>query len=206
MSKEQSAKDVIKGQPVISHFAQPQAYNPQSQSAPNTGDQNKDQTRSATASPKLQELYPVPKTPEQLNQDILALQESRVKKRPKHPILTSALFASIIFYVALLLFRNLEILWFSGGIVGVSISFGVMIWLLAATNFCIIHIRNIFYAYGGPVVFFTTTYAVIGFLLFGGILAGWFGDIGGSRQLLLAATIHFLVMSFALRLSLGKGI
>lgn len=205
MSREQSAKDTRRGRPTISHFAQPQAKVSQSQSALNTDNQKKNQIKSAIASPKLQELYPTPKTPEQINQDVSALQESYAKKRPKYPILMSALFASIIFYVALLLFRNLKILWFSGGIVGVSFSFLVMIGLLVAVYFCITYIRDIFYVYDRPIALFTITYSAVSFLLFGGTLSGWLGNIGGSMQLLLVAVIHFLIMSFALRVSLKKG-
>lgn len=150
----------------------------------------------------LQAIYPAAKTQKQEALSVARRQQNRIKRRKKYSKFKISLAASILFYFALVLGKNIESMWLGGGFGGIFIFFAVMLALIGGFYLWSLYVRSAFYTYGRSLASFTMTCSLVAFVLFGVALSDWWQNIGGDFQLLLCAGLHFLAMLLILQFTL----
>ena len=150
----------------------------------------------------LQDLYPTPKTYEEKQQAVFERRQRFEKRRPKLPALKIALYASAVFYLALVLSRSIAPLWSSGGIVGVSVTFGGSFVLMGAIYLCAKYVYNTLSSYDRSVMPLMVFYLPAALVLFGGALSSWIPRVGSDLNILVAAAVNFTVLLIITHLTL----
>lgn len=153
----------------------------------------------------LGELYPVPKTFEELEQMDADREALYKKRRPRKPRIKIAAFSSILLIGALLLSVNLEGMWFFGQLVGVTLSFIILMALFFLGWAWYSYAFNVFYAYVRPFQFFLFMFLLLtsAHFILGIFLDHQFTQIGFMLILatgLLHTLIIFILLKFFLKL------
>lgn len=145
-------------------------------------------------------LYHVPKSLEEQRQDDRERARLRDEHRPRHPSFRVALATSGLFIVTAYFITNIGAMWATGQ-VGTFFSFFIAIALAFAAVGCFYYLDRIFFLYGKSLRRFAAVYAFIFVFSVGAsVLVGYAVPLlGGYAWLLLATTIHFLIIWLLLR-------
>lgn len=154
---------------------------------------------------KLQRAYPSPKTAKQREYDLARIWHHNQVRRPRHAVLKSTITTTLLFCVMILLFGNLERILWSNPLFGVPFWFGVMFGLLVCWRMFLRYVLEVFSAYSVSIAPFAITYSIGFCVISAGIVQGWFGVPGTIQSLIVALSIHAILVASVIWILLGWG-
>jgi hypothetical protein len=157
----------------------------------------------------LGQLYPQPKTYEQIKQDSKQRQVSYRKHWPKYPHVAIAAYGSVVFGLLIWFASGLNNSWFSSSNSGLTISsvfFSFAIWLVLAVFIIVwVHYVNAQFSYfGGSIRLFWILYIVIMAALIIVWQSGWMWDYTHSMWVPVLTALHMIMVFITTRRIMGQ--
>jgi hypothetical protein len=153
---------------------------------------------------QLGELYPTPKTYDEIQADTEARQEYYDTIRTRVPAFKIAFFGTILFAAIAYYASSIELLWMVPDMYVIGFSYAVWAVLFLFLIKWLRYTANIFYEYASPMLVFWIIYA----LCMGGALFAWRNSMWlpmhDQRWLLVLIGVHFVVCYISAKICVRK--